>query len=97
MTQRRNYLVTYDIGDDRRRTSVFRTLNGFGDHAQFSVFFCELNARELVQLRSRLRATVHQREDQVLILDLGPASRPLDAALEVLGRGYAPPIRTIVI
>jgi CRISPR-associated protein Cas2 len=97
MPTRRHYLVTYDIADDKRRNTVFRTLHGFGDHAQYSVFFCELNARELVQLRSRLREAVHQREDQVLILDLGQASRPLDATLEVLGKGYQPPVRTIVI
>ncbi len=94
---RRHYLVTYDIADDRRRNEVFRTLHGFGNHAQLSVFFCELNDRELVQLRTRLRSAVHQREDQVLILDLGQASRPLDAGLEVIGKGYQPPVRTIVI
>ena len=34
---RRHYLITYDISDDKRRTSVFRTLVGQGDHVGDSV------------------------------------------------------------
>src|SRR5690606_19846726 len=94
---RRHYVITYDISDDKRRTNVFKTLTGAGDHAQYSVFFCELNDRELVQLRTRLREAIHQREDQILIVDLGTAVRPLETGLQVMGRGYAPQIRSIVI
>lgn len=95
--ERRHYLVTYDIADDRRRNDVFKTLTGFGDHAQYSVFFCELDGRELAQLRGRLRVIVNHAEDQVMIVDLGRAVRPLDEGLQVIGRGYDPPVRTIVI
>ncbi|MGH7505299.1 MAG: CRISPR-associated endonuclease Cas2 [Longimicrobiales bacterium] len=94
---RRHYLVTYDISDDKRRNQVFRTLHGFGDHAQYSVFFCEMNREELARLRQRLRAAIHQGEDQVLIVELGTAARPVQAGLEVLGRHYEPPVRTIVV
>ncbi len=94
---RRHYLVTYDVSDDKRRTTIFKMLHGAGDHAQYSVFFCELNERELVQLRSRLRRVVNAAEDQVLIVDLGVAARPLDEGLEVVGRGYQPHIRTVVV
>jgi CRISPR-associated protein Cas2 len=94
---RNNYVVTYDISDDKRRNKVFTALHGFGDHAQYSVFFCELNDRELVQMRTRLRAEIHNGEDQVLIVELGPAVRPLESSLEVLGKGYEPVTRTIVV
>lgn len=97
MSARRHYLVTYDISDDKRRDQTFETLTGFGDHAQYSVFFCEMDGRELAELRARLRQTIHAREDQVLIVDLGHATRPLVAGLEVLGRGYEPPVRTLVV
>lgn len=96
-TDRRHYLVTYDVSDDRRRNQVFRTLNGFGDHAQYSVFFCELNGQELAALRGQLHRAINHAEDQVLILDLGHADRSLDDGLQVIGRGYEPPVRTIVI
>lgn len=94
---RRHYVVTYDISDDRRRNEVFKTLHGYGNHAQFSVFFCELSDTELVQLRGKLRAAINHRDDQVLIVDLGLAARPLDSSLEVVGRGYNPAVRTVVI
>ena len=95
--RRKHYVVTYDISDDRRRNRVFRTLHGFGDHAQFSVFFCELNEEELSRLRQRLRAEIHQGEDQVLIVELGPASRAVSESLQVIGRHYAPAVRTVVV
>jgi len=94
---RRHYLVTYDISDDKRRNEVFHILLGQGDHAQYSVFFCELSERELVGLRSRLRRSIHSKDDQVLIVDLGRNARPLEAGLECLGRAYRPGVRTVVV
>ena len=94
---RRHYLVSYDVSDDKRRNKVFKTLHGFGDHAQYSVFFCELSDQELVQLRTRLRAAIHHKEDQVLIVDLGTNTRPLEEGIEVLGRGYQPATRVVVV
>ncbi len=94
---RRHYVVSYDISDDRRRNKVYVILLGAGDHAQFSVFFCELNDTELVQLRSKLRKEIHESEDQVMIVDLGEARVPLERGLEVLGRRYTPSVRTLVV
>ena len=47
---RRNFLVSYDVSDDKRRTKIFHLLLANGDHAQFSVFLCQLNATELARL-----------------------------------------------
>ena len=97
MSIRRRYLVSYDITADKPRARVFKTLMGEGDHVQYSVFLCELTDRELIVLKSKLDATIHQREDQVLFVDLGPAHRPTDRILTTLGRAYAPPVRVVVI
>lgn len=94
---RRHYLLTYDIADDKRRTRVFDLLMGQGDHAQFSVFFCQLTPQELAQLRGQLLEHLHHREDQLLILDLGTADNPLENGLECLGRGYKPSTRVVVV
>ncbi len=93
----RHYLVSYDIADDKRRTKVFKTLYGFGDHAQYSVFFCELTDRDLVRLRSRMREAIHHTEDQIMIVDLGASARPLEAGLDVLGKPYHPSVRIVVV
>lgn len=97
MSGRRHYLVSYDVSDDKRREKIFETLKDHGDHAQYSVFFCELNRRELSNLRSQLRGHLHSREDQVLLVDLGLVSNPLEAGMEVLGKAYDPPVRNVVI
>ena len=95
--RRCNYVVTYDISDDRRRAKVFRLMHGFGDHAQYSVFFCQLNDPELVRLRLALRQEIDHGEDQVLIVEVGRAIRPLETALDVVGRAYEPVVRTVVV
>lgn len=96
-TRRRRYLVAYDISDDTRRTKVFNDLHGYGDWAQFSVFLCELTDQELVRMRVDLRTTVHEHDDQVMILDLGRAHKPLENSLEIVGRGYEPAVRSHIV
>ena len=49
------YLVSYDIADPKRLKTVFKVMKGWGDHLQFSVFRCDLNPRELVELRGAPR------------------------------------------
>lgn len=95
--RRKHYVVAYDISDDRRRNAVFKTLHGFGDHAQYSVFFCELNDVELIRLRQKLRAAINEAEDQVLIVEMGTAPRGIETGIEAVGRSYEPSIRTIVV
>jgi len=49
-------VVAYDIEDDRRRTRIARTLEGYGERVQYSVFECELDEarlRRLVQALER--------------------------------------------
>jgi len=94
---RRRYLFTYDITDDKRRDRVFKTLRDSGDHAQYSVFFCELNKRELADLQGRLDESINSRQDQIMILDLGEAHNPLEGGLRCLGKAYQPPTRVLVV
>lgn len=97
MTTRRHYLVSYDIADDKRRGKVFDYLEGCGDHAQYSVFFCQLNPRELAQLRADLSAIIHHGQDQVMLIDLGNAQNPLDGGIECLGKKFNVQSRVLVV
>ena len=94
---RRHYLVSYDIADDKRRTRVFEAIKDQGDHAQFSVFFCELNDREKVALQATLQPLIHDRDDQVFLIDLGPAHHALEEGLICLGKPYNPSTRTTIV
>jgi CRISPR-associated protein Cas2 len=85
---RNSYLVCYDICDDKRLRKVFKTMRGYGDHLQFSVFECQLTSMDMVRLRAELSAIIHHTEDQVLFVDLGPAEGRGDRVITALGKAY---------
>ncbi len=58
-------VVSYDIPDDKRRTQVMKTLEGYGRRAQYSVFECELRPADVTRLQTRLREIIHEEQDDV--------------------------------
>ena len=94
---RRHYLVTYDISDDKRRDKIFTALKDQGNHTQYSVFLCQLNPRELAELKSDLLDLTNHAEDQILIVDLGKAVHVEDLQIEAIGRVFSPPSRTMIV
>jgi CRISPR-associated protein Cas2 len=94
---RHTYIVTYDISDPKRLRKVFRLMLGYGDHLQLSVFQCELNSRELVELRHALSEVIHHGEDQVLFANLGLVEGRGSESIESLGRAYVDPERMAVV
>lgn|SRR5579875_3720763 len=87
MLDERLYIVTYDISDERRWRRVFRLMKGYGRWLQLSVFQCRLTARRRVEMARRLEELIHNGEDHVLILDLGPADK-VDPRVESLGKTF---------
>ena len=83
---RRTYIVTYDISDPRRLRRVYRTMRGFGQHVQLSVFCCDLTGADRVRMIAALGDIVHHEEDQVVLVDLGPTSANPIKAMGGLGR-----------
>mgnify|MGYP000921768905 CR=1 FL=1 len=94
---RKTYLISYDITDTKRRTSVFRALRGRGDHLQFSVFRCDLSEADLVEVKDELRDLIHHTVDQVLIVDLGPADGRALTCFEALGKGVPAAMRDAIV
>jgi CRISPR-associated protein Cas2 len=94
---RHTYVVTYDVSDPKRLRLVYKTMRGYGDHLQLSVFRCDLNARERVELRAALGAILHHGEDQVLFVRVGPADGRAASAFSTLGRPYVDPERAAAI
>jgi CRISPR-associated protein Cas2 len=94
---RQTYMITYDICDPKRLRQVFKTMKGYGDHLQLSVFRCELNHRELVELRARLGGIIHHGEDQVLFVDVGPEDGRGSTSISALGMTYSSPERRAVV
>ena len=85
---RTTYLVCYDIADDKRLRKVFKTCSNFGDHLQFSVFECDLNPAEKVEMETQLGDIINYDEDQVLFVGLGPTAGHGDRVITALGQAY---------
>jgi CRISPR-associated protein Cas2 len=94
---RQAFIVTYDVSDPKRLRMVYRVLRGYGQHLQLSVFRCELDAREKIELEAKLRAEIKFDEDQVLFVDIGPADTRGRTSIEGLGRPYIQTGRRAVI
>lgn len=94
---RRHYLICYDIADDRRRTRTHDMLRDNGERVQFSVFLCELTVRELALVRGQLHEFLNHREDQALILDLGPASISIESGMQCVGKPFDPQPRAFIV
>jgi CRISPR-associated protein Cas2 len=86
---RKTFLVTYDICHERRLAKVLKTMRGFGDHLQYSVFECQMTETDLLRCRHLLAAIIDHREDQVLFVDLGPSDGRGDRVITALGKPYA--------
>ena len=86
---RKTYLVCYDIADDYRRGMVNKTLRGFGDRIQYSIFECQLNAVDLVRCRLALGGVINHKGDQILFVDLGPSDARGDRVITSLGKPYS--------
>jgi CRISPR-associated protein Cas2 len=83
---RRCYLVCYDIKDPNRLRRVHKVLKGYGKAWQFSVFFCVLKDIDRVRLQTDLERQMNQKEDQAMILDLGPNEKEAREAVTVIGQ-----------
>jgi CRISPR-associated protein Cas2 len=94
---RNRYIVTYDISDDDRRNLVFKTLRGRGDHIQYTVFRCDLSDQERITLIATLHPLIEHKEDQILLIDLGPVDGRAADCVVSLGRPYLPRERSVII
>ncbi|MBN2723414.1 MAG: CRISPR-associated endonuclease Cas2 [Deltaproteobacteria bacterium] len=94
---RQSYIVTYDICDQRRLRYVYKKMLGYGDHIQYSVFYCELNNMKLAKMKSELRCLINNNEDQILVINLGPANGRGQKCVENMGIKYAVSTDRVVI
>lgn len=70
MKRKHFYVVTYDIGDDKRRNKVVKLLEGIGTRMNFSVFECMLTDIQYRNMCNQLAKIIIKREDWVNIYPL---------------------------
>jgi CRISPR-associated protein Cas2 len=90
------YVVAYDIADQKRWRRVFRTMKGYGQWLQLSVFHCRLDGGRRAQMAMALETLIDPDADHVVILDLGPAE-DVQLAVESLGKSFTPIERRAVV
>ncbi len=54
----KNVIVFYDISDNKIRNKIVRVLESYGIRMQKSVFQCEVNLRQFIQLKLKLSSIV---------------------------------------
>jgi CRISPR-associated protein Cas2 len=97
MSERRFFIISYDVADPRRLRHVAKIMEGYGHRIQYSVFESHLNDLCLEQLKSILKEELNQDADQVLFLCLGPDSSGINVHIESLGRPYVGRTRVTVV
>lgn len=90
------YIVSYDVSNPRRWRRLFKTMHGYGEWLQLSVFQCRLGKMRVLQLEAAISEIVNHREDHVLILDLGPAENVIPHVRSI-GKSFEPIQRSPVI
>ena len=85
MARRKRYLVAYDIREDKRLRRVHKTMKGYGWALQYSVFVCDLDAIELLAMRTDLGEIIHHALDSIAIVDLGPPDRRGSDCFQFMG------------
>lgn len=71
MCVRNRYFVCYDVRDPQRLMRTYKTMCGYGDRLQYSVFMCDLNDSEIIIMREALEEVMNMKEDSLVIVNVG--------------------------
>ncbi|MBA4537821.1 CRISPR-associated endonuclease Cas2 [Bacillus aquiflavi] len=62
-------IVTYDIGNDKRRNKIFKLLKDYGQWVQYSVFELEIDNVKWIELEFALNSII-TKEDSLCVYPL---------------------------
>ena len=94
---RNRYIVAYDVSDGKRLRRIFKKMNGFGDALQYSVFACDLSAKERVIMEEALTEIIDPKADRVIIIDVGPVEGRGGDVVRTMGRQIKPKEREALV
>ena len=83
------FIVSYDVSEPKRWRRVYKTMRGYGEWIQLSVFQCRMSKTRRVQLEAVLGEIVNHTEDHILLLDLGPAEA-VKPRIRSIGKPFEP-------
>ncbi len=88
-------VISYDISDDKCRRTIATKLEGYGYRVQYSVFECDLTAKQLHKLAHELQLSVQiKMGDSIRFYPL-----PVDAVqkIQVLGNDSAKTLGVLAV
>ena len=56
------YVISYDIRDDRRRKRAHKTLKGFGENVQESVFEAIVDGQQFQQMQQKVQHLIQEHD-----------------------------------
>lgn len=83
--RRRRYLVAYDIREERRIRAIGRVMKAYGWRMQYSVWICDCDPVELVDMRTAIGRCINHAVDSVSIIDLGSPAERGQSCFEFIG------------
>jgi CRISPR-associated protein Cas2 len=83
---RRRYLLAYDIRDDVRLRRVHKIAKAYGWPMQYSVFICDLDRIEMLELYTALDDVINHHADSIAFIDLGEPHERGRRCFEFMGR-----------
>lgn len=92
------YLASYDIAEPKRWRKVYKLMLGAGDPLHYSVFRCNLSHTEYILLVEKLLPVIHQQEDRLMFVNLGPLNSVVEESVIHFGKKpLSAPQRTAMI
>ena len=84
---RNRYFVCYDVRDPQRLLQTYKTMCGYGDRIQYSVFLCDLSDVELIMMRGDLEDVMNTKEDSLVIVNIGSVEKS-EARITTIGTSF---------
>lgn len=82
---RSTYIVSYDVKNDKRLRQILKTMRGYGNHVQYSVFLCRLSEKEKILMLTHLMEILKKDEDSLMIINIGTSGNSAERRIEYVG------------
>jgi len=60
-----NYVIVYDVSDDKRRSKIFKILKSYATHVQYSVFEAKLHPNDVTELKYKIWSIMNTKQDSI--------------------------------
>ena len=87
--EKRSYLVTYDINDDKRRDHVAKILRRYGERLQYSVFLLRIRPAKMLVVQNLIEVEIDDSTDSVVVWFLGKEEQAREGMSFLGRRGYS--------